>query len=142
MHNKYNQYDSSLQLTKKASFILLVDFRKAFDSINHSYIHNCLKLYGFWESIRWVTLFFNKREAFILLGGNLRKKSFGTGCSTGRCNKSLFLSLKCWNNILKNQLYKTFKGSKVCKERSQEWIIRRLFIRLPWERREKPQKLR
>ena len=36
---------------KKAAFILLVDFRKAFDSINHSYIENCLKLYGFLSSL-------------------------------------------------------------------------------------------
>ena len=53
----------------------MVDFHKAFDSINHSYIDNCLKLYGFRESIRkWVSLFFSKREAFILLGGNLSEK--------------------------------------------------------------------
>ena len=60
---------------KKAAFILLVDFCKAFDLINHSYIENCLKLYGFGESIRkWVSLFFNKREAFILFGGNHSEK--------------------------------------------------------------------
>ena len=60
---------------KKAAFILLLDFRKAFDSINHSYIDNCLKLYGFGDSIHnWISLFFNKREAFILLGGNLSEK--------------------------------------------------------------------
>ena len=30
----------------------MVNFRKAFNSINHSYIENCLKLYGFGESIQ------------------------------------------------------------------------------------------
>ena len=54
-------------LQNKVAFILLVDFRKAFDSIDHSYIDNCLKMYGFGESIRrWVTLFFDKSEAYIL----------------------------------------------------------------------------
>ena len=49
----------------------MVDFCKAFYSINHSYIDNCLKLYGFGESIRkWVSLFFSKREA----GGKLSEK--------------------------------------------------------------------
>jgi len=57
---------------KKEAFILLVDFQKAFDSINHEYIDNVLKIYGFGESIRrWVRLFFDKREAVILLGGHL-----------------------------------------------------------------------
>ena len=66
---------------KKAAFILLVDFRKAFDSIDHSYIDNCLKLYGFGESIHmWVTLFFDKKEAYILLGENC----IGTRRSSGR----------------------------------------------------------
>ena len=48
-----------------------------FDSINHVFIDNALKLYGFGESIcRWVRLFFDKREAVILLGGHLSEKIF------------------------------------------------------------------
>jgi len=62
---------------KKEALILLVDFQKAFDSINHEYIDKVLKLYGFGESIRrWVQLFFDKREAVILLGGHLSEKIF------------------------------------------------------------------
>merc|ERR1712082_550228 len=62
---------------KNEDLILLVDFQKAFDSINHVYIDKVLKLYGFGESIwRWVRLFFDKREAVILLGGHLSEKIF------------------------------------------------------------------
>ena len=51
--------------------MLLVDFQKAFDSIDHNFIDNTLKLYGFGESIRkWIRLFFDKREALILLRGH------------------------------------------------------------------------
>ena len=60
---------------QKEALILLVDFQKAFDSITHNFIDSTLKIFGFGESIRkWVRLFFNKREATILLGGHLSKK--------------------------------------------------------------------
>merc|ERR1711895_105069 len=62
---------------KKEAFILLVDFQKAFDSISHEYIDSVRKIYGFGESIRkWIRIFFNKREAVILLGGHLSEKIF------------------------------------------------------------------
>ena len=60
---------------QKDALILLVDFQKAFDSITHTFIDSTLKLFGFGDSIRkWVRLFFNKREATIILGGHLSKK--------------------------------------------------------------------
>ena len=55
---------------KTESLILLIDFKKAFDSLTHKYIDNCLKIFNFGESIRrWIRLFFSNREAYILLGG-------------------------------------------------------------------------
>ena len=64
-----------MQHQKKEALLLLVDFQKAFDSIDHTFIDNALKLYGFGESIRmWIRLFFDKREALILLGGHLSEK--------------------------------------------------------------------
>ena len=60
---------------KLNALILLIDFKKAFDSIDLSFIKTALKAYNFGESIiRWITLFFNQREAFILLGGHLTSK--------------------------------------------------------------------
>ena len=60
---------------KKAALLLLVDFQKAVDSLNHTFIDNTLKLYGFGDSVRlWIRLFFYKKEAMILLGDHLSKK--------------------------------------------------------------------
>ena len=56
---------------RKAALILLVDFKKAFDSIDHKFIDNSLKLFGFGENVRsWISTFFDKRTAFILSGGH------------------------------------------------------------------------
>ena len=64
-----------MQLHKQAALLLLGNFQKAFDSIKHTFIDNALKMYGFGDSIRkWIRLFFDKREALILLGGHLSKK--------------------------------------------------------------------
>ena len=60
---------------KKASLILLIDFRKAFDSIDHKFIANVMTELGFGPDIvKWVSIYFDSREAYILLGGNLSKK--------------------------------------------------------------------
>ena len=60
---------------KLESLILLIDFRKAFDSLSHKYINECLKMFNFGPSTqKWVSLFFCNREAYILLGGELTKK--------------------------------------------------------------------
>ena len=46
-----------------AGLILAIDFRKAFDSINHEYIQAVLKKFNFGNDIcDWVKLFFNERE--------------------------------------------------------------------------------
>ena len=56
---------------KKSALILLIDFRKAFDSISHNFIHNTLKALGFGpDIITWISTFLKNREAQILLGGH------------------------------------------------------------------------
>ena len=58
-----------------AGFILAIDFRKAFDSINHEYIQAVLKKFNFGKDIcDWVKLFFNDREGRILMDGHLTDK--------------------------------------------------------------------
>ena len=60
---------------RKNALILLIDFKKAFDSINHKFIKNTLSIYGFGNDIiSWVDLFFGEREAQILLGGHMTEK--------------------------------------------------------------------
>ena len=57
---------------KMEGLILLIDFKKAFDSINHQFIEKVLKSFNFGNNIiEWVSLFFNSREAMILMGGHL-----------------------------------------------------------------------
>ena len=57
---------------QKNAIILLIDFRKAFDTISHSFLHNTLHTLGFGRDIiSWVKLFLNNRNAQILMGGNL-----------------------------------------------------------------------
>ena len=57
---------------KKSALILLIDFRKAFDSIDHTFLQNTLELLGFGPDItQWIKLFFSKREAQILMGGHI-----------------------------------------------------------------------
>ena len=57
---------------RKSALILLIDFRKAFDSIDHSFLHNTLNLLGFGPDIRgWIKLFLTNRDAQILMGGHM-----------------------------------------------------------------------
>ena len=76
LHNKPTEHDEKCEW-KKASLILLIDFRKAFDSIDHNFISTVLKELGFGNDIiKWISIFFDSHEAYILLGGNLSKKYF------------------------------------------------------------------
>ena len=57
---------------KNSGLILAIDFRKAFDSINHSYIQSLFKKFNFGKDIcDGINHFFNNREGRILLNGHL-----------------------------------------------------------------------
>ena len=61
--------------TKRSSIIFAVDFRKAFDSLNHSFIDTCLEALNFGPSFRsWVRLFFNDRATYLLMNGFMEDK--------------------------------------------------------------------
>ena len=65
----------NVSLKKKSALILCIDFRKAFDSLDHTFIHNTLSLLGFGpDIITWIKLFFTNRDAQILMGGQLSEK--------------------------------------------------------------------
>ena len=58
--------------TKQAGLILLIDFKKAFDSISHTFIENALKILGFGpDIIGWIKTFLKNRDAQVILGGHL-----------------------------------------------------------------------
>ena len=60
---------------KIAGLILAIDFRKAFDSINHEYIKSVMKKINFGKDIcEWIQLFFNDREGRIIMEGHLTEK--------------------------------------------------------------------
>jgi len=60
---------------KTKLLILLIYFRKAFDSPSHKYINECLELLNFGPSIwKWVSPFYCNREAYILPGEEPTKK--------------------------------------------------------------------
>ena len=62
---------------KIKDLILLKDFKKAFDSINHDFIKNTMENLNFGEDmIQWVSFIFNDREAMILIVGHLTNKIF------------------------------------------------------------------
>ena len=53
----------------------LIDFKKAFDSINHRYIQSVLTMYEFGPSIlNWINQFFTNKEACILMKGNFSER--------------------------------------------------------------------
>ena len=55
-----------------ANLILCIKFKKAFDSINHTFINSTMKLLNFGEVVRnWVLLFFQKKETYLLLQGHM-----------------------------------------------------------------------
>ena len=61
--------------TKRSGLLVAIDFKKAFDSINLNFIDSCLETFGFGPSFRkWVKLFFNGRETYLLMNGYMDEK--------------------------------------------------------------------
>ena len=57
---------------KRAKILLLIDFKKAFDSLSHKFLKECLKRFGFGENIRkWIDILITNFKININNGGNL-----------------------------------------------------------------------
>ena len=55
---------------KISCLILSIDFKKAFDSIDHRFIDSCLHFLNFGPEFRgWVNLFFKDRETYLMMDG-------------------------------------------------------------------------
>ena len=51
---------------------MLKDFNKAFDSIDHQFLKNTLKIFGFGKNMRnWIKTFFSSREAHVMVNGHM-----------------------------------------------------------------------
>ena len=60
---------------KESNIIMLIDFKKAFDSLSHAFIFSTLKTLGFGpDIIKYIKLFLTQREARILAGGHLTEQ--------------------------------------------------------------------
>ena len=58
----------------KEGLILLIDFKKAFDSVGHAFIEKCLEFFGFGPIFRkWISLLLKDFKGIINHGGNLSK---------------------------------------------------------------------
>ena len=70
---------------KKMGLLLLVDFRKAFDSISFKHINNCLKFFNFGDKITgWINLLLKNFSGCINHAGNISKFfSIERGCRQG-----------------------------------------------------------
>jgi len=102
----------STQKEKKSALIIAIDFRKAFDSINHSFIDTCLKTLNFGESFRkWVQLFFTNRETYLMMNGFMEEKNFlQQGVPQGDILSPLIFILVVEFLLLKIGYTKTIKG--------------------------------
>ena len=62
-------------MSKLDGLLLLLDFKKVFDSIDHEYIYKVMEGLNFGQDmIDWVRLFLTERVAHLLLGGHLTLK--------------------------------------------------------------------
>ena len=97
---------------KKSALMVAIDFRKAFDSINHSFIDTCLKTLNFGESFRkWVQLFFTNRETYLMMNGFMEEKIYlQQGVPQGDILSPLIFLLVVEFLLLKIGYTKTLKG--------------------------------
>ena len=55
-------------------YLLTVHLEKAFDSIDHTFLHSCLEKLGFGENFcSWVSILLNKNESCVSNGGHTTK---------------------------------------------------------------------
>ena len=65
---------------------MFADFQKAFDSINHEFMFNCLKCFNFGSDIiNWIKCFYNDAKSAVINSGHMTdffyiKKGLRQGC--------------------------------------------------------------
>ena len=98
--------------SKKSALLVAIDFRKAFDSINHDFIDTCLETFNFGPSFRgWVKLFFNNRQTYLLMNGYMEEKiNLEQGVPQGDILSPLIINIVVEFLLLKIGFTKKLKG--------------------------------
>ena len=80
-----------MKRNNKEGLLLLIDFKKAFDSVSFRFIRDSLSYFGFGETIiEWVGILLNGFKAVINNGGNIsREFNIAQGCRQGDSIASL-----------------------------------------------------
>ena len=70
---------------KREGILLLIDFEKAFDSIDWTYIRNVLKIYNFGDDfIKWFNIVYNDSQSCVINNGKYSNFfNLGRGCRQG-----------------------------------------------------------
>merc|ERR1712015_316351 len=99
----------------KQGLLLLIDFKKAFDSISFKFIKNSMRFFGFGEGItEWVGILLNGFKAVINNGGNIsREFDVARGCRQGDPVSSLLFILAIEIMCICIRSAKNIKGFKI-----------------------------
>ena len=82
-------YDAQYWTKRKeiTALLILVDFSKAFDTLEHQFLWQAMEAFGFGPTyISWIQLIFRNREASVTLCGHSTKRfTLGRGIPQGDC---------------------------------------------------------
>ena len=80
-------YDMIHYLEEKQlpGLLVSIDFEKAFDSVNWTYMNNTMKAFGFGTDVcKWVTSFYNNIKSYVVVNGKVSQGFMvGRGCRQG-----------------------------------------------------------
>ena len=102
---------------KKTGLLLLIDFRKAYDSISFKFIGNALLYFGFRNNyIKWINILLNNFKACINHAGNISQLfNISRGCRQGDPNAAALFVLSIEILCIKMRTDQNIKGFKLDK---------------------------
>ena len=103
------------KLKKRTGMLLLVDFKKAFDSIHHKFIYSSLRFFGFCESIvKWIEILIGDFYVSTNNGGRIGERfQLGQGCKQGDPISSALFIIAIEILCIKLRKTQELKGLKI-----------------------------